>query len=165
MAERNEKKKKWKKKKVQNLDGLLPIEHEAGHWAGRWAGVGAGGARSRSASTALGGRRARLGVRVREDGCAGCVARSGRVGGRELNTGARARGERAHGRWARRRARTGAARARGRQARGAWQARGARPAWAWPGRSLCARAGPAGLGWGFVHSDSVFWPGSTRYFS
>ena len=25
---------------------------------------------------------------------------------------------------------------------------------AWP--SLCARAGPAGPGWGFVHSDSVF---------
>ena len=47
-------------------------------------------------------------------------------------------------------------RARGRQARGARQARWARPAWAWPGRSLCARAGPAGPGWGFVHSDSVF---------
>ena len=44
----------------------------------------------------------------------------------------------------------GRAGARGRQAR--W----ARPAWAWPGRSLCARAGPAGPGWGFVHSDSVF---------
>ena len=58
MAKRNEKKKKRKKKKVQNLDGLLPIEHEAG----RWAGVGAGGARSRSAGTALGSRRARLGV-------------------------------------------------------------------------------------------------------
>ena len=32
-------------------------------------------------------------------------------------------------------------------------------------RGLCAQAGPAGLGWGFVHSDSVFGPGSTRYFS
>ena len=42
-------------------------------------------------------------------------------------------------------------RAAGRHA-GAWQARGARPAGR-PGRSLCAQAGP---GWGFVHSDSVF---------
>ena len=32
-------------------------------------------------------------------------------------------------------------------------------------RGLCAQAGPAGPGWGFVHSDSVFGPGSTQYFS
>ena len=32
-------------------------------------------------------------------------------------------------------------------------------------RSLCAQAGPAGPGWGFVHCDSVFGPDSTRYFS
>ena len=31
-------------------------------------------------------------------------------------------------------------------------------------RGLCAQAGPAGPGWGFVHSDSVFGPGSARYF-
>ena len=32
-------------------------------------------------------------------------------------------------------------------------------------RGLCAQAGPVGPGWGFVHSDSVFGPGSTQYFS
>ena len=32
-------------------------------------------------------------------------------------------------------------------------------------RRLCAQAGPAGPGWGFVHSDSVFGTGLTRYFS
>ena len=47
-----------------------------------------------------------------------------------------------------------AGRAAGRHA-GVRQARGARSA-GWPGRSLCAQAGPAGPGWGFVHSDSVF---------
>ena len=126
----------------------------------------------------------------RADGCAECVARGGLVGGRELGAGARAVGERQRagarrtsegaGSWAARRLRAGRAGrarqegvsgrgaagragARGRQARGARQARWARPAWAWPGRSLCARAGPVGPGWGFVHSDSVFfWPGSTR---
>ena len=117
----------------------------------------------------------------RADGCAGCVARGGRVGGRELGagavgecSGAGARRTSGHaGSWAARRLRAGrAGRARqavlsgrgsagragvlGRQARGARQARWARPAWAWPGRSLCARAGPVGPGWGFVHSDLIF---------
>ena len=56
-----------------------------------------------------------LGVRVREDGCAGCVARSGRVGGRELGAGAGAH------------RRAGAR--QGQRARGwAHGARGARPA-------------------------------------
>ena len=32
-------------------------------------------------------------------------------------------------------------------------------------RRLCAQAGPIGPGWGFVHSDSVFGTGLTRYFS
>ena len=40
MTERNEKKKE-KKKKVQNLDGLLPIKHEAGLGV-LGAGLGAG---------------------------------------------------------------------------------------------------------------------------
>ena len=87
---------------------------------------------------------------------AGARRTSGRAGSwaaRRLRAG-RARQAGVSGRGA-----AGRAGARGRQARGARQARWARPASVWPGRSMCALAGP---GWGFVHSDSVFWPGSTR---
>ena len=79
--------------------------------------------------------------------------RAGSWAARRLRAGSAGRARQAglNGRGA-----AGRAGARGRQARGARQARWARPAWAWPGRSLCARAGPVGPGWGFVHSDSVF---------
>ena len=80
---------------------------------------------------------------------------AGRAGG----SSARARSAQASGCWARRRAaagRAGERQGRGRSVAGARQAR-----WA---RGLCAQAGPAGPGWSFIHSDSVFGPGSTRYF-
>ena len=80
-------------------------------------------------------------MRVREDGCTGCVARSGRVGGRELGAGTRARGERAHGRWARRRSQTGAGvhgRARHGRAAGRHAGSGRRAGHGRPGRGLGA---------------------------
>ena len=157
-----------KKNCVEIGNGLLPIEHEAGRWARRWARCwGAQGV---------------------------CVARSGRVGGKELGAGARAVGERQRrwgaqderacrqlggtapacwACWAARRLRAGRA-GRARQAgvsgRGAaGRAGGARQAGT---RGAAGERGTAGLGvawaqpvragwaswpgWGFVHSDSVF---------
>ena len=90
------------------------------------------------------------------DGRGRCADGRGRAQGVHAQAGTRA-DERAQLAGRRQQAARGRARAgaRGRQARGAWQARGAQSAGR-PGRSLCAQAGPAGPGWGFVHSDSVF---------
>ena len=87
-------KKKMRKKKnlVQNLDGLLPIGW-ARHRARR-RGAAGGLARCWAAGVRCWACWGAQGVRVRVDGCAGCVARSGRVGGKELGAGARAEGER-----------------------------------------------------------------------
>ena len=70
------------------------------------------------------------GVRVRADGCAGCVARSGRVGGRELG----ARERQVSGSGARRAGRAGV------QARGAWSTQ------AGERQGATAGAGARGLG-------------------
>ena len=89
---------------------------------------------------------------------AGCAGVAGAHGAHSA-AGWGAQAAAARGRGARRRAaagRAGERQGRGRRAAGAWQAR-----WA---RGLCAQAGPAGPGWSFIHSDSVFGPGSTRYF-
>ena len=114
--------------------------------AGRACVLGVQGARGRltcighagvARSRCWGAQQTRGGARRR--------AAAGRAGERQ------ARSRRSGGR------RAGLARqGRGRCAAGARQAR-----WA---RGLCAQAGPAGPGWSFVHSDSVFGPGSTRYF-
>ena len=86
---------------------------------------------------------------------------SGRAGrGRQADAGTGAGARRWDARGAGTRGALGRAAAGGswarRRAAGARQAR-----WA---RGLCAQAGPAGPGWSFIHSDSVFGPGSTRYF-
>ena len=83
-------------------------------------------------------------------GASGRAGAGGRTGGRRA--GARSAGGQATVRAARRwRARGKASgRAAGRTVRAG---HGRQAAWA---RSLCAQAGPAGPGWGFVHSDSVF---------
>ena len=72
-------------------------------------------------------------------------ARSTQAGERQAR-GARGAGRRTGRGWARQQAR----------ARAAWAWLGGPGAAGRPGRSLCAQAGPAGPGWGFVHSDSVF---------
>ena len=91
--------------------------------------AGAGRARGRRAAVALG----RAGA-----GALGRVGAGGRAAGR---AGARL-GERARGWASGRAAGCTVCAGHGRQAARA--------------RSLCTRAGPAGPGWGFVHSDSVF---------
>ena len=119
-------------------------ERACWRWARR-AGAQAAGMAA-GAGGALGAQQAQAWAGVGAGGLAECWAQA-RVAG--VRNGANVRGRARQGA-------TGRAGARGRQAGWARQARGARPAWAWPGRSLCARAGPAGSGWGFVHSDSVF---------
>ena len=106
---------------VQKLEmGYCPLSMRLG--AGQaWAQAG----RAAGADTALGGRRARLGVRCAQ----GVRVRSGRVGGRELGA-ERAAGERQR-RWGGRRwgVRALAGARQGERARGwAHGARGARPA-------------------------------------
>ena len=97
MTERNEKKKKEKKKRCRTWMGYCPLSMRlgAGLGAGQaWAQAGrAAGALARRWAAGVRGWACwgALGVRVREDGCAGCVARSGRVGGRELGACAGAR--------------------------------------------------------------------------
>ena len=115
-----------------------------GRWAGRGSRMGA------ALGAALGVLGAGLGVQARRQqvwqqalGCAGTARACADGRGASERTGAGALGaqdERAHRRWAL------AARGRARGMAG----------WAWPGRSLCAQAGPAGPGWGFVHSNLVF---------
>ena len=86
---------------------------------------------------------------------AGCAGVAGAHGAHSA-AGWGAQAAAARGRGARRRAAAGRA--------GERQGRGRRAAGARWARGLCAQAGPAGPGWSFIHSDSVFGPGSTRYF-
>ena len=102
----------------------------------------------RGSRHALGGLRAGRWVSVR-------ARRAGRARQADVH-GARGRGaQQALGRAAD--AQRGA-QASGRRGAGARGERGRGVAGARP------QAGPAGPGWIFVHSDSVFGPGSTRYF-
>ena len=134
----------------------------AGVGAGRWArgragaGLGVQTRRQQAWQRALGAHWAHSRRRRGQAWAQAGVQGAGRRLVAGVRTGANVRGRALACAGVRGRARqgkAGRAGARGRQAGGARQARGARPAWAWPGRSLCARAGP---GWGFVHSDSVF---------
>ena len=145
------KKKKRKKKLVQNLDGYCPLSMRLGAGLGAglaWAQAGVQGA-GRWAQARVAGVRTGAGVRGPTQTGAGvrkaCMRWQAR--GRTSERSARGVGSR-------QRAAGRAGRAAGRHA-GARQARGARLAGR-PGHSLCAQAGPAGPGWGFVHSDSVF---------
>ena len=126
----------------------------------------------------------------RADGCAGCVARGGRVGGRELGAGARAVGERQRrwgaqderacrqlggtapacwACWARAAGgpeRAWRGRARGGRAAGRHAGRGRRAGHGRPGRGLgaaCARElGQLGQVGVLCTLTRFFWPGSTR---
>ena len=151
-----------KKKMVQNLDGYCPFELKAGLGV-LGAGLGVQGAQAvgRAVLGVLGehaqGAGTRHGQARRQAGAGRARGRRaavalGRAGGR----GAQALGRQALGRWGVRtlagtRARGRASgREAGRTVRAGHDRQTARA------RSLCARAGPAGPGWGFVHSDSVF---------
>ena len=114
----------------------------AGRWRAARAGTQAGGcgARARQASGSGAGAR-RLQRRVGAGALGRAGARQGERGARQGERGAR-QGERARG-WA-------SGRAAGRTVRAGHGRQAARA------RSLCARAGPAGPGWGFVHSDLGF---------
>ena len=101
--------------------------------------AGAGRARGRRAAVALG----RAGGRGAQALGRQALGRAGAGG----HAGAR-KGERARGR--------ASGRAAGRTVRAGHCRQAARA------RSLCARAGPAGPGWGFVHFDSVFF-GPVRF--
>ena len=127
-----------KKKKKKNLDTEpgwpLPIEHGAGRCAGR-AGRRRGAGMARKAQRA--GRGSRLG-RWAARRAVGVRAPEGARARADVQAAARAaRRWQAHG-WA-------SGRAAGRTVRAGHGRQAARA------RSLCAQAGPAGLGWGFVH--------------
>ena len=75
--------------------GYCPIELKDGLGAGLGTGRAGGAQQERwAAGVRCWACWGAQGVHVRADGCAGCVARSGRVGGRELGAGARVEGER-----------------------------------------------------------------------
>ena len=163
MAERNEKKKE-EKKKICAEPGWATAQLSLRLGAG--LGVAAGWARARLGVLGAQGtaRRARQQARAlgsaqggRRAGASWLAVPGGRAGGRC----ARARGAQAGRRQRARQAQAWARGALGVSVRSAGRGReglgpAGRAAWAWPGRSLCARAGPAWPGWGFVHSDSVF---------
>ena len=133
----------------------------------RRAGAGAAGAGARRASGRAWARRRALQAVGRAG--AGARGRGARERAGAGSRSARARGskrdERMHGRAGARWLRYDTAALRCDTAGGLGHDTTRPPTTRPRARGLCAQAGPVGPVWGFVHSDSVFGPGSTRYFS
>ena len=146
----------------------------AGGRAGRWAQARIAGVQTGAQGVlalgvgadahAAGGRGAQtLGRQaLRRAGRAGV---SGRAGGRALQTVGRRAGARQQARRADARACRGALAALRHGSLALRHGQGALPRHSQAAHDTATSTRPVRAGWGFVHSDSVFGPGSTRYIS